>query len=169
LLKESKEAMKRTTLFLLILGISIFLVFGGLVGCDNASQSSSAANGTTGNASSSSTAELGPTPTHIAINPVSQKVVTLADNHHIITVKPGTTIELMLNDTAYSRWLVSVSQSNVLIPWANAPMPQHVQGIFNAGQSGNAQITATGQPNCASNASSCSKGVQQFLVQIKIG
>jgi hypothetical protein len=172
LLKESKEAMKRTTLFLLILGIGIFLVFGGLVGCATASQSSATANGTVGttsNTSSSSTVEQGPTPTHITINPVSQRIVTLADNHHIITVKPGTTIELMLNDTAYSRWLVSISQSNVLIPWANAPMPQHVQGIFNAGQSGSAQIAATGQPNCTSKASSCNKGVQQFLVQIKIG
>ena len=164
--------MKRTTLFLLMLGIGVFLVFGGLVGCNNAPQSSASTNGTgstIGNTSSASTAELGPTPTHIAINPVSQRIVTLADNHHVITVKPGTTIELKLNDTAYSRWLVSISQASVLIPWTNAPMPQHIQGIFNAGQSGSAQITATGQPNCASNASSCNKSVQQFLVQINIG
>jgi predicted secreted protein len=164
--------MKRTTLILLMLGIGVFLVFGGLVGCDNASQSSASTNSTvstTSKTSSAPTKQLGPTPTHIAINTVSQRIVTLADNNHIITVKPGTTIKLMLNDTAYSRWLVSISQSSVLIPWANAPMPQHVQGIFNAGPSGSAQITATGQASCASTASSCSKGVQHFLVQIKIG
>lgn len=163
--------MKRTTLFLLTLGIGIFFIFGGLIGCDDAPQSSTTPNSTvsaTGN-TGNSTVELGPTPTHIVINPVSQKILTLADNHHIITVKPGTTIELKLDDKAYSHWLVSISQSSVLIPWSNAPMPAHIQGIFNAGSSGSAQITATGQPDCASNASSCNKGVQQFLVQINVG
>ena len=175
LLKGSKDAMKRTPIFLLTLGIGIFIVLGGLVGCADAPQSSSSssntgATNTTSNSSNTSgtTVEVGPTPTHIVINTVSQKILTLADNHHLITVKPGTTIELKLDDKTYSRWLVSISQANVLIPWANAPMPTHVQGIFNAGQSGTAQISATGQPNCASNAASCSTGVQQFNVQIKV-
>lgn len=162
--------MKRTTLFLLTLGMGIFLVFGGLVACDDAPQSSATASNTvTTSSAGNSPAELKPTPTHIAINPVSQRIVTLADNHHIITVKPGTTIELKLDDAGTLRWLVSSSESTVLIPWTNAPMPLHVQGIYNAGPSGTGQISATGQPNCTPNASSCSKGVQQFLVQIKIG
>ncbi len=157
--------MKRATIFLITLGIGIFFVLGGLIGCADVPPPTSSANSNTGG----TTVEVGPTPTHIAINPVSQKILTLADNNHLITVKPGTTIELKLDDKAYSRWLVSISQANVLIPWANAPMPLHVQGIFNAGPAGTAQITATGQPNCTVNAKTCSKGVQQFMVQIKVG
>ncbi len=164
LLQESKDVMKRPSIFLITLGIGLFFVLGGLIGCADVPPPSSSANST----ASGTTVEIGPTPTHIAINPVSQKILTLADNNHLITVKPGTTIELKLDDKAYSHWLVSISQANVLIPWANAPMPTNVQGIFNAGQSGTAQISATGQPNCASNAASCSKGVQQFVVQIKV-
>jgi hypothetical protein len=163
--------MKRTTTFLLTLGIGMFFVLGGLIGCADAAQSSSSVSNNTGTASATSntTIEIGPTPTHIVINPVSQKILTLADNNHLITVKPGTTIELKLDDKTYSRWLVSISRANVLIPWSNAPMPLHVQGIFNAGPSGTAQISATGQPSCASNASHCSKGIQQFVVQVKVG
>ena len=163
--------MKRSIIFLIIAGIGIFLVLGGMVGCADSTQSSSAPQTTnaSSNTSSNTTVEIGPTPTHIVINTVSQKILTLADNNHLITVKPGTTIELKLDNKAYSRWLVSISQANILIPWANAPMPANVQGIFNAGQSGTAQISATGQPNCTSNATSCSKGVQQFMVQIKVG
>ncbi len=146
----------------------MFFVLGGLIGCDNAPVSSSSPTSTS-SSTSSSTVQLGPTPTHIVINPVSQKILTLSDNNHQITVKPGTTIELKLDDKTYSRWVVSISQANVLIPWANAPMPTHVQGIFNAGQAGTAQITATGQLSCASNAASCSKGIETFAVQIKVG
>jgi hypothetical protein len=162
--------MKRSIIFLIISGIGLFLVLGGMVGCADSTQSSSPQ---TTNASSAPTSntivEAGPTPTHIAINTVSQKILTLADNNHLITVKPGTTIELKLDNKAYSRWLVSISQANVLIPWANAPMPPDVQGIFNAGKSGTAQISATGQPNCTPGAASCNKVVQNFLVQIKVG
>lgn len=165
--------MKRTTIFLITFGIGIFLVFGGMIGCANSSQTTQSSPPTT-NASSNAhtsgtTVEIGPTPTHIAINPASQKILTLADNNHQITVKPGTTIELKLDNKAYSRWLVSISQANVLIPWSNAPMPTNVQGIFNAGQSGTAQISATGQPTCSSKATSCSKGLQRFVVQITVG
>ncbi len=165
--------MKRTTIFLITFGIGIFLVLGGMVGCANSSQTAQSSSPQTTNASSGShttgtTVEIGPTPTHIVINTVSQKILTLADNNQQITVKPGTTIELKLDNKAYSRWLVSISQANVLIPWANAPMPTNVQGIFNAGQSGTAQISATGQPVCSSNAASCSKALQQFVVQIKV-
>jgi hypothetical protein len=162
--------MKRSSIFLIIVGIGIFLVLGGMVGCANSSTQSSTSQTTNASSAptSNTTVEIGPTPTHIAINTVSQKILTLADNNHLITVKPGTTIELKLDNKAYSRWLVSISQANILIPWANAPMPTDVQGIFNAGQSGTAQISATGQPTCASSAASCSKGVQQFVVQIKV-
>jgi hypothetical protein len=163
--------MKRSSIFLIIAGIGIFFVLGGMVGCANSPTQSSTSQTTNASSAptSNTTVEIGPTPTHIAINTVSQKILTLADNNHLITVKPGTTIELKLDNKAYSRWLVSISQANVLIPWANAPMPTDVQGIFNAGQSGTAQISATGQPTCASSAASCSKGVQQFVVQIKVG
>jgi predicted secreted protein len=162
--------MKRSILFLVVSGIGLFLILGGMVGCGDSTPSSSSQ---TTNASSTSTVntikEVGPTPTHIAINTVSQKILTLADNNHSITVKPGTTIELKLDNKAYTRWLVSISQANVLVPWANAPLPTNVQGIFNAGQSGTAQISATGQPNCTASTVSCNKGVQQFMVQIKVG
>jgi ABC-type Fe3+-hydroxamate transport system substrate-binding protein len=160
--------MKRATLFLITLGLGMFFVLGGLIGCADGSQSPSSANTTT-DTTSNSTVEIGATPTHIVINPVSQKIVTLADNNHLITVKPGTTLELKLDDKSFTHWLVSSSRADVLIPWANAPMPAHVQGIFNAGPAGTAQITATGQPNCVASASSCSKVAQQFVVQIKIG
>jgi hypothetical protein len=166
--RNARKLMKRSAIFLITFGIGIFLVLGGMIGCANSSQTSQSSSSPTANGSNT-TVELGPTPTHIAINTVSQKILTLADNHHIITVKQGTTIELKLDTKAYSRWLVSISQANVLIPWANAPMPTNVQGIFNAGQPGTAQITATGQPTCSSSAASCSKEVQQFLVQIKVG
>jgi hypothetical protein len=149
----------------LFLALFLPLLALGLVACDNASPS----------APSISAASHTPAvvPTHIAINTKSEKTVTLADNNTTITVKSGTTLEVVLNDGSsgsqdQTHWLVSISRADVLIPWADAPMPAQAQGIFNAGKIGTAQITAVGQTICSTTATNCKTKSQTFQMQVNV-
>jgi hypothetical protein len=150
------DAMKRIAVLFTVVGMSLFLLFGGIIGCGNPSQDTTA-----------KATPVPPTPTHITINTQNELKVTLADSNRQVTVTPGTTIELQLNDQAYDHWIVSLSRSDILEPWSNAPMPAHIQGIFNAKKAGTAQITATGQPVCKPG-ESCQTYPQTFQINITV-
>jgi len=162
--------MKRLIMFFSMLSIGMFLIVG-MVACDDPSQPTASSPSTTSSQATqvaiNATQAAGPTPTHIAINTKNEIILTMADNNRQIKVKPGTTIEVKLDDKSNS-WLVSSTRTDVLIPWANAPMPAHIQAIYNAGSTGSAQITASGQSSCASKASSCAPMAQTFQVQISV-
>ena len=153
----------RRSYALLFPALCMFFLSVGLVACGSSSPS----------VSSTATSTPAAVPTHITINTKSEKVVTLADNNTTITVKSGTTVEVILNDSsngsqAQTRWLLSISRSDVLIPWSNAPMPAQAQGIFNAGKIGTAQISAVGQPVCSASATNCKKDPETFQLQVNV-
>jgi predicted secreted protein len=148
---------------LLFLTLCIVFLSLGLAACGGSSPS----------ASSSATNTPAAVPTHITINTKNEKIVTLADNNTTITVKSGTTVEVILNDSStgsqsQTHWLLSISRSDVLIPWANAPMPAQAQGIFNAGKVGTAQISAVGQPVCSASAKNCKKDPETFQMKVNV-
>jgi predicted secreted protein len=100
----------------------------------------------------------------VAVN--GQKVITLADDGHTITMRVGDSFLLSL--TQDYDWTVTVSDPTILSRAVNILVVRGAQGVYEAHQSGTIELTANGDPLCRNGKPACDMPSRLFHVAIMI-
>jgi hypothetical protein len=99
-----------------------------------------------------------------AVSQPADLTVTLAQNNQTITLQPGQRFLLDLGDTM--RWTVNVDQQAVVSRVIGITVIKGAQGVYQAGQTGQAVLNAVGLPVCGKGP--CSMLALDFSVTITV-
>ncbi len=99
-----------------------------------------------------------------AVGVPTVRTVTLADDGGTITLPTGTSFLLALGSDF--DWQVQIADPAIVSPYPHAVIPPDAQGIFTATQQGQTTLTATGNPQCASETPRCLAPSRGFRIQI---
>jgi len=99
-----------------------------------------------------------------AVGVPTVRTVTLADDGGTITLPTGTSFLLALGSDF--NWQVQIADVGIVSPYPNAVIPPDAQGVFIARQQGQTTLTATGNPQCASETPQCLAPSHGFRIQI---
>ncbi len=148
--------MKRLSLFMLCL----LMLITALAGCAPAAQNGSAApqpekNQPTAASNQGASGSGG-----------DELVITLDSAGKTIDMKNGQKIMVKLGEDY--NWEIDVTPDLIVGQVKDATLDKGVQGVYQAKMVGKAVIQATGKPACAKDNPPCTKGNQQFTVNLTV-
>jgi hypothetical protein len=107
-----------------------------------------------------------PSPAPGTAEPAAAPDVTLADDGRTITLTVGQ--RFLLNLGADYTWTVTLDDQAVVSRVVGVLVIRGAQGLYEARQSGQATLTATGDPVCRGATPPCAAPSRQFRVEIVV-
>jgi hypothetical protein len=98
-------------------------------------------------------------------------VVTEADSGRTITLAPGATLRVELHGSPGYAWTAPASgDPKVLAPMKSGadPATGNATGVFEAGQPGQTEVSATQDPGCAQSRPACMMPSRLFEVTVRV-
>jgi hypothetical protein len=106
-----------------------------------------------------SNTDVGPTLPVMPLN------ITLDDNGRTFIIHPGDSFLLDLGTDVFD-WTVNIDDQNVLARLKNVMVIRGAQGIYEAKDTGQAILTATGDPLCRNSVPACAAPSMQFNITV---
>lgn len=107
-----------------------------------------------------------PSPIASVVRPVPVKEVTVRDDGSTLELAIGQRFVLNLGP-GYD-WTVTISDSSILQRVVYDMIDRGAQGMYEAAKSGEATVTAAGEPRCRRAPSSCDVPSQRFTLAISV-
>jgi hypothetical protein len=108
-----------------------------------------------------------PTPTDtLKVAEAAGQIITMSDNGKTLTLQPGQRFGLMLDDRYV--WEISIANQEIVSQAEGATPVGGSQGVYEAHQAGQTQLTASGDPLCRSQRPACMMPTVIFTLNILV-